>query len=181
MKNKETTIRMPKIIKKATWIFIILCALFISGDTVYRFYHTYVSTDSIPLNVFFSVVIILLIAAFAIYLVLTSVFHPNNIKECIPSPSLPRDPLVDRLNEFERAEQSSPELVAERPIFPDDSFCPYCKDKMERRESGGIVVASCRLCKRSFSNVGPVFIDGKIQIIKYSDASLKEMIPVPLE
>ena len=181
MTNEATFIRVPKIVQQSAGVFIILCALFVSGDMLYRLYYAFASLKAAPSNILFALGMILIMAAFAIYQVLISLFYsPDNIQKHISLPDPQKDPLVDRLNEFRRAEQSSSDSVVDRPIFPDNGLCPYCRDKIERSQDAGFVIASCQLCKRTFSNVGPVLIDGKIKIIKYDDSSLKEMIPVPL-
>src|SRR3989338_2133545 len=90
--------------------------------------------------------------------------------------------LTQRLEEFALAETLPPEAVAERPTFKDDGFCPYCKtEKMERYSEGTIIITNCKKCHRNFSNVGPVYANGKILIANFGEGFLKEMIPIPLE
>lgn len=89
--------------------------------------------------------------------------------------------LTQRLEEFALAETLPPEAVAERPTFKDDGFCPYCKtEKMERYSKGTIIITNCKKCYRNFSNVGPIYTNGKILIANFGEGFLKEMLPSPL-
>ena len=86
--------------------------------------------------------------------------------------------LSERLREFTLAKTLPPEAVAERPTFKDDGFCPYCTEKMERYSKGAIIITNCKKCYRNFSNVGPIYANGKILIANFGEGFLKEMLPV---
>ena len=90
--------------------------------------------------------------------------------------------LFERLKEFALAETLPPEIVAERSTFKDNGFCPYCKtEKMERHSKNTIIITNCKKCYRNFSNIGPIYTNGKIRIANFGEGFLKEMLPVSLE